>query len=100
VDWLRRTGAPFVLVARSGLGTLNHTLLSLEVLRARHLVPRAILLLGDKHTSNASTLRELANGTPVLEVPRFEQLNVESLDRWLADPHGDGPRLGEVLSPH
>ena len=97
VDWLRRTGAPFVLVARSGLGTLNHTLLSLEVLRARHLVPRAILLLGDKHESNASTLRELANGTPVLEVPRFERLDVESLDRWLADPHGDGPRLGDLL---
>ena len=97
VDWLRRMGAPFVLVARSGLGTLNHTLLSLEVLGARHMVPRAILLLGDKHESNASTLRDLANGTPVLEVPRFKQLDVESLDRWLADPQGDGPRLCDVL---
>ena len=97
VDWLRRTGAPFVLVARSGLGTLNHTLLSLEALRTRHLVPRAILLLGHKHESNAATLRELANGIPLLQVPRFEQLEVESIDRWLGDPHGDGPRLGELL---
>ena len=34
-DWLARIRPRIVLVARSGLGTLNHTLLTLEALRAR-----------------------------------------------------------------
>lgn len=34
-DFLRRVPLPTLLVARSGLGTLNHTLLTLEALRAR-----------------------------------------------------------------
>lgn len=35
VDALIRFELPFILVARAGLGTLNHTLLSVEALRAR-----------------------------------------------------------------
>ena len=34
-DFLGRIRLPTLLVARSGLGTLNHTLLSLEALRSR-----------------------------------------------------------------
>jgi dethiobiotin synthase len=33
IDQLKVWGAPIILVARSGLGTLNHTLLSLEALK-------------------------------------------------------------------
>ena len=36
-DLLARLRLPTLLVARSGLGTLNHTLLSLEALRRRHI---------------------------------------------------------------
>jgi dethiobiotin synthetase len=35
IDLLTELGLPFVLVARAGLGTLNHTLLSIEALRQR-----------------------------------------------------------------
>jgi len=35
VDLVRDCGCPVVLVARSGLGTINHTLLSVEVIRQR-----------------------------------------------------------------
>src|SRR5690606_28547295 len=51
-DWLAARRLPVVLVARSGLGTLNHTLLTLEALRARGLEPRALFLVGPPHPSN------------------------------------------------
>ena len=38
IDQLQVWNLPIVLVARSGLGTLNHTLLSLEALRKRQLM--------------------------------------------------------------
>ena len=43
-DLAKRMGLPVVLVARPGLGTLNHTLLSLGCLRARGLRLRGVIV--------------------------------------------------------
>jgi dethiobiotin synthase len=83
IDWLASRRPPLVLVARSGLGTLNHTLLSIEALEARGLVPRALVLVGRPHPSNRATL-ERRTSLPVVEVPPFEPLDPAILDDWLA----------------
>jgi 8-amino-7-oxononanoate synthase len=83
-DWLARTGEAHVLVARSGLGTLNHTLLTLEALRSRHLEPRALFLVGEPHPSNRATLGRVAGVAKVFEVPVLEPLTPSALDAWLA----------------
>ena len=44
IDQLKAWGAPIILVARTGLGTLNHTLLSLEALKHRNLDVLGIVL--------------------------------------------------------
>jgi dethiobiotin synthase len=46
IDWIARHRAPVLLVARAGLGTLNHTLLSAEALRQRA-IPLAGVVLND-----------------------------------------------------
>jgi dethiobiotin synthetase len=88
-DWLQieqisRWGLPVVLVARSGLGTLNHTLLSLEALRHRRIPVLGLVLNGDPHPDNPRTLAELG-GVPVLaELPQIEPLDRAGLRRhWL-----------------
>ena len=35
IDWMQELDAPVVLVARAGVGTINHTLLSIEAIKAR-----------------------------------------------------------------
>jgi dethiobiotin synthetase len=65
IEQLQRWGLPVVLVARSGLGTLNHTLLSLEALRARAIPVLGLVLNGAPHADNPRTLEELG-GLPVL----------------------------------
>jgi 8-amino-7-oxononanoate synthase len=93
-DWLAEAGAPLVLVARSGLGTLNHTLLTLEALRARHLEPRALFLVGPPHASNRRTLERAAGVPRVVELPLFEPLEPPALERWL-----EAHDLGELFAP-
>jgi len=83
IDWLEQHAPPLVLVARSGLGTLNHTLLSLEALRKRHLEPRALFLVGEPHQPNRSTLEALGHLAAIFEVPLFETLDPRALDTWL-----------------
>ena len=46
IDWIPRWNAPVLLVARAGLGTINHTLLSADSLRTRG-IPLAGLVLND-----------------------------------------------------
>ena len=43
-DWLAALGCPFLLVAGAYLGTLSHTIATVEALAARGLRPRAIVL--------------------------------------------------------
>jgi len=84
IDQIRRWGLPLVLVARSGLGTLNHTLLSLEALRQRSIPVLGLVLNGPLHPDNPRTLEGLG-GVPVLaQLPRLEPLNAAALQRqWL-----------------
>jgi dethiobiotin synthase len=89
-DWLAEAGVPLVLVARAGLGTLNHTLLTLEALRARHLEPRALFLVGAPHPSNRATLARVAGVPQVFELPPLEPLEPAALAGWL-DAHDLAP---------
>ena len=84
IDQIRRWGLPLVLVARSGLGTLNHTLLSLEALRLRSIPVLGLVLNGPLHPDNPRTLEGLG-GVPVLaQLPRLQPLNAAALQRqWL-----------------
>jgi dethiobiotin synthetase len=83
IEQLRRWGLPVLLVARSGLGTLNHTLLSLEALRARAIEVLGLVLNGPPHADNPRTLEQLG-GVPVLaQLPRLATLNATALaEQW------------------
>jgi dethiobiotin synthetase len=70
IDQIKIWNLPVVLVARSGLGTLNHTLLSLEAMEKRNIQVRTITLNGERHEKNYGTLRELVN----------KKIDIEELD--------------------
>ena len=72
-----------MLVARSGLGTLNHTLLSLEALQRRQLPVLGLILNGPPHDDNPDTLEHFG-GVPVLaQLPPLSPLTAEGLqEQW------------------
>ena len=81
IDQLQRWQLPVVLVARSGLGTLNHTLLSLEALRHRSIPVLGLILNGPPHADNPGTLEQFG-GIPILaQLPPLKTLDASSLDQ-------------------
>ncbi|MEM7518160.1 MAG: dethiobiotin synthase, partial [Planctomycetota bacterium] len=98
LDWLAGHRLPHVLVARSGLGTLNHTLLSLEALRGRGIFPEALFLVGRRHPSNRATLEQMAGVPLIYELPLLETLSGEALDEWL-DENDLAALLARGLNP-
>src|SRR5262249_1910094 len=90
-DLIEQLGLPAVVVARSGLGTINHTLLTLESLRRRALRVAGVVMVGDVNKENRAAI-ERYGAAPVLgEMPRFALLTAENLKRWAQielDPSG------------
>lgn len=79
IEQLQRWNLPVLLVGRSGLGTLNHCLLSIEALRTRGLHLLGLVLNGPPHPDNPRTLSEIS-GVPVLaQLPPLAPLNAEAL---------------------
>jgi dethiobiotin synthetase len=79
VDVFSRWRIPLVLCARTALGTLNHTLLSLEALRRRAVPLLGVALIGDAHPDNERTLEEMG-GAPILgRLPRLDPLTPSTL---------------------
>ncbi len=52
--------APLILVARTGLGTINHTLLSIEAVRARNLPLAGIIFSGLENPDNIQTILDFS----------------------------------------
>lgn len=78
LDLIERLDLPVLLVARSSLGTLNHTLLSLEALRARGIKVFAVVLNGEKHSSNKETIEKFGQ-IDVFEIEPLVEIDKESL---------------------
>jgi dethiobiotin synthetase len=79
IDVFAAWRAPVVLCSRTSLGTLNHTLLSLEALQRRAIPILGIALIGDAHMDNERTLKEIGR-VPILgRLPRLDPLTPESL---------------------
>jgi len=80
IDQIKIWNLPVILVCRSSLGTLNHTLLSIEALRKRNINILGLIINGKKHLDNPQTLK-LFSGLPIIaEFPLIENLNVNNLD--------------------
>jgi dethiobiotin synthetase len=56
VDLMVALGLPVVVAARSTLGTINHTLMTLEVLRSRGLDVERVVMIGDRNEENRAAI--------------------------------------------
>ena len=80
IDQIKIWNLPVILVCRSSLGTLNHTLLSIEALKKRKINILGLIINGKKHLDNPQTLK-LFSGLPIIaEFPLIKNLSVENLD--------------------
>ena len=88
VDLIARLGLPALLVARSALGTINHTLLSIEALRARGLGIAGVVMVGAGGAANAEAIARLGRVTVLARidvVPVLDPQSVEALTGTLPD---------------
>ena len=80
IDQIKKWDIPVILICKSGLGTLNHTLLSIEALKKRNIKILGLVINGEKHLDNPKTLTEFSNVPVIAEFPYIEKIDSNNLD--------------------
>jgi len=90
VDLMVELGMPAVVVARTALGTINHTLLTIEALRARQVDVAGIVMNGPPNDENRWSIETYGGVSVVGQLPRLDTVTADGLARQAeaVDPHG------------
>ncbi|NEQ96729.1 MAG: dethiobiotin synthase [Cyanothece sp. SIO2G6] len=87
IDLIRQFQVPVCLVARSTLGTINHTLLSLEQLRRYEIPVLGVVLNGPKNQGNRDAIAHYGN-VPILgELEPMTDMSPVRLKQAFAQMH-------------
>ena len=80
IDQITQWKLPVILVCKSSLGTLNHTLLSIEALKRRNIDILGLVVNGEKHLDNPKTLVEFSGIPLITEFPYIKKMDSNNLD--------------------
>ncbi len=83
-DLFARWQQPVVLVARTALGTINHSLLSIEALRARGVPIRGVAFISAPVPDSEETIVRLGETRRLGRLPFVDQLTPDALARAFA----------------
>lgn len=81
IDLMERLALPVVVVARSGLGTINHTLLTLRALEVRKMRVLGVIMVGAPNPSNEDAIRHFGRIQRIARIPPVEGLGPANLPR-------------------
>lgn len=84
IHLMERLGLPVVIASRTTLGTINHTLLTIEALRARRLKIAGVVMVGEPNPDNREAIEHYGRVTVLAEMPRFDPLTPAALRAWSA----------------
>jgi dethiobiotin synthase len=82
-DLVHTFDMPVVIAARSTLGTINHTLLTIEALRRRMLRVAGVVMIGPRNTENRIAIEKYGAAEVVGEMPLFDPMTPDALKRWV-----------------
>ena len=79
VDLIAVLGLTVVIAARSGLGTINHTLLTIEALRNRAIAIGGVVMVGEPNPDNRIAIETRGSVTVLGTVPPLDPLTPAAL---------------------
>jgi dethiobiotin synthetase len=80
-DLIKRLNLPLLIVASTQLGTINHTLLTIEAALAKKISIKGIILSGTPDTGLSDTLRQFTDVPILAEIPWLEKISPENLKK-------------------
>jgi dethiobiotin synthetase len=90
LDVFARWRIPLILCARTRLGTINHTLLSMEAVRARNIPLHGVAFIGDANPESENIITEIGKVKRLGRLPIIEPLTAARLKAVFAENFSTG----------
>jgi len=87
VDLISMLQLPTIVVASSKLGTINHTLLTLQALRARRIEVLGVIVSGRENPDNCQAIEFYGKTKVLAELPYLEEISSKSLKSLALTSH-------------
>ena len=97
VDLMKQLALPVILVARSTLGTINHTLLSLEKLRQKNIEVLGVVMNGPGNEINKTAIETYGKTPVIAEVEMLSDVNPKTLLKAYDQYFNENPEI-DVIS--
>jgi dethiobiotin synthase len=95
IDLIGSLRLPVLIVARSGLGTINHTLMTIEVLGRRNLPIAGVVMVGPPEPENRLAIEHYGSVAVLGEMPMMDPLTPDRVQAWAdASLDADGRLMG------
>jgi dethiobiotin synthase len=82
IDLMARLDLPAIITARSTLGTINHTLLTIEALQHRSIAIAGVVMVGPPNADNRRAIEQYGGLRVLGELPVFDELTPDALSAW------------------
>ena len=79
IDLIKKLDAEVVLVSQNYLGSINHTLLSIELLRNKGVHIRYLVFNGQTDEWSETVIKQYAGNTNVFRIPVFDEIERQSI---------------------
>jgi dethiobiotin synthase len=82
LDLMKQFAIPVVIVSRGKLGTINHTLLSIEALRRRDIPIQGVVFSGELNPDNQAAIEKWGNVKTLFHLPNFSSVTPAVMQDW------------------
>lgn len=85
IDLIKQMDCEVIVVARSGLGTINHTMLTLHALQNYKIPVKGVVLNGPLNPDNKNAIEQFGKVRILGEIPYIEELNFSGIEKPIFD---------------
>ena len=96
LDLVKHLGLPVVLVTQDYLGSINHTLLSINIMRGANVPILGLVFSGEKVVTTRDYIKQYTGLETLFEIPLFERLDRDTLVRFAIDISKDLKRKFKI----
>lgn len=84
VDLIERLSVPVILVSKNYLGSINHTVMTIELLKARDIEIAAIIFVGEKNLESERFIENKARKARFFHIPWSDQVDEQFVSKQAA----------------
>lgn len=81
IDLIKKLDAEVILVSKNYLGSINHTLLSAEILRTRKIKINRLVFCGEQDSSSEAAISKYLK-CDFISIPHFNHLNADTIRKF------------------